>query len=96
MDFGAAGLGLGCLGGTLSLGVLGMELGALGVDLVALEVDHMPWRWMSNWYRVGVDLGAIELAPSLLAQACIPTEHGPRIFASSGRSSLEEVVLEAP
>ena len=52
-------------------------------------------RWMSNWYRVGVDLGAIELAPSLLAQACIPTEHGPRIFASGGRSSLEEVVLEA-
>ena len=31
-----------------------------------------------------------------LAQACIPTEHGPRIFASGGRSSLEEVVLEAP
>ena len=36
------------------------------------------------------------MAPSLLAQACIPTEHGPRIFASGGRSSLEEVVLEAP
>ena len=33
---------------------------------------------------------------SILAQVCIPTEHGPRIFASGGRSSLEEVVLEAP
>ena len=38
----------------------------------------------------------ISFSPSLLAQACIPTEHGPRIFASGGRSSLEEVVLEAP
>ena len=42
MDFGAAGLGPGCLGVTLSFGALGMELGALGVDLVALEVDRMP------------------------------------------------------
>ena len=38
----------------------------------------------------------IPFSPSLLAQACIPTEHGPRIFASGGRSFLEEVVLEAP
>ena len=38
-----------------------MELGALGVDLVALEVDCMPWRWMSNWYHGGDDLGALQV-----------------------------------
>ena len=36
------------------------------------------------------------MPPLLSAQACTPTEHGPRIFASGGRSFLEEVVLEAP
>ena len=61
MDFGAAGLGLACLGVTSNLGALGMELGALGVDLVDLEVDRMPWKWMSNWYRVGGGLGALKM-----------------------------------
>ena len=33
---------------------------------------------------------------SVLTQACLPTERGPRIFALGGASSLEKVVLEAP
>ena len=37
-----------------------MKLGVLGVDLVALEVDRMPWKWMCNWYRVGMGLGALK------------------------------------
>ena len=44
VDFGAAGLGMGCLGVTSSLEALGMKLGPLGVDLIALEVDRMPWK----------------------------------------------------
>ena len=60
VDFGVAGLRMGCLGVTSSLEALGMKLGVLGVDLVALEVDRMPWKWMRNWYRVGVDLSALK------------------------------------
>ena len=50
------------------------------------------------WENVKVSIETLRkfLPALLLAQACTPTEHGPRILASGGRSSLEEVVLEAP